>query len=84
MQIPNEVSEESLYRHFKGDTYYVHFVAKHSETEEHLVVYQKAEVSEGGVIGLVYEKPWCRPLDNFCSSVEVNGELVPRFTLVPK
>lgn len=76
------IKENCLYRHFKGNIYYVHFVGKHSETEEVLVAYQEAEVSVKGNIYLHPDKVWYRPLDNFCSSVEVDGKSMPRFTLV--
>lgn len=58
------------YRHYKGNTYQVIGVAKHSETEEDLVVY-RALYGEGGL--------WVRPLEIFCEKVEVGGKWVSRF-----
>lgn len=59
------------YRHYKGNSYTVIGVARHSETEEELVVY-RPEYGERGL--------WVRPIAMFLESVEVDGELVPRFT----
>ncbi len=61
------------YRHYKGNTYQVLGVAKHSETEENLVVY-RALYGECGL--------WVRPLEMFLGKVEVREKLVPRFKLV--
>ncbi len=61
-----------IYRHYKGPLYEVLGVARHSETEEPLVVYRALY----GDYGL-----WVRPLDLFLESVEVQGEPVPRFAL---
>lgn len=47
-------------------------VARHSETEEPLVVYRALY----GDYGL-----WTRPLEMFLETVEVQGEPVPRFAL---
>ncbi len=58
------------YRHYKGNEYVVIGVARHSETEEELVVYRP----EYGDRGL-----WVRPHNMFTESVNVNGQLVPRF-----
>ena len=58
------------YRHYKGPEYEVLFTAKHTETEEELVVYQ-ALYGERGY--------WVRPLEMFVETVEVNGEVRPRF-----
>jgi hypothetical protein len=48
-------------------------LARHSETEEKLVVYRQ----EYGARGL-----WVRPLAMFVESVEVAGRTVPRFTRI--
>ena len=58
------------YRHYKGKDYQVLGVAKHSETSEELVVYQK-----------LYDdySMWVRPLSMFIENVEVDGKKVPRF-----
>ncbi|TNC80643.1 MAG: DUF1653 domain-containing protein [Oleiphilus sp.] len=58
------------YRHYKGSNYQVVGVARHSETEEQLVVYRPLY----GERGL-----WVRPLAMFEESVLVGGERVPRF-----
>ena len=58
------------YRHYKGNEYTVIGVARHSETEEELVVYRQ----EYGDHGL-----WVRPKDMFQETVEVDGQTVPRF-----
>lgn len=61
------------YRHFKGGEYEVLHIARHSETEEPLVVY-RALYGDGGV--------WVRPLSMWNESVEYNGEKVLRFTYI--
>lgn len=58
------------YRHYKGNEYTVIGVARHSETEEELVVYRQ----EYGAYGL-----WVRPADMFVETVVVEGRPVPRF-----
>jgi hypothetical protein len=58
------------YRHYKGREYTVIGVARHSETEEELVVYRQ----EYGDHGL-----WVRPRAMFLETVEVDGRIVPRF-----
>ena len=59
------------YRHYKGNLYEVLDVARHSETEEQLVVY-RALYGERGL--------WVRPLAMFEETVVVDGIEVPRFT----
>jgi hypothetical protein len=61
------------YRHFKGNEYLVLGVARHSETEEELVVYRQ----DYGDRSL-----WCRPKQTFEENVEVQGKNVPRFRYV--
>jgi hypothetical protein len=59
-----------IYRHFKGNLYKVLHIAKHSETEESMVVYQKLYGDHD---------IWVRPLDMFLDYKEVDGKLVKRF-----
>jgi hypothetical protein len=61
------------YRHYKGKEYTVLGVARHSETEEELVIYRQ----EYGDHSL-----WVRPATKFLEAVESGGEAVPRFQLV--
>lgn len=65
----NEISP-GRYRHYKGNEYTVLGVARHSETEEELVVYRQ----EYGDHGL-----WVRPKQMFLETVKVDGRNVPRF-----
>ena len=58
------------YRHYKGKEYEVVGIARHSETEEHLVVYRKLY----GDSSL-----WVRPLGMFMEDVTVDGKQIPRF-----
>lgn len=62
--------EYGIYRHYKGKMYFVIGVAKHSETLEDLVVYQNK----------YGEDIWVRPLSMFLDKVEVDGQVVNRFT----
>lgn len=58
------------YRHYKGNEYIVLGVARHSETQEELVVYRQ-DYGERGL--------WVRPQAMFQETVEVDGKKVPRF-----
>ncbi len=59
-----------IYRHFKGNNYEVIGVARHSETDEKLVVYRPL-YGDGEL--------WVRPLAMFKETVERDGEVLPRF-----
>ena len=61
------------YRHFKGNEYEVLYIAKHSETQEEMVVY-RALYGEGGV--------WVRPASMWNEEVEREGKTYKRFTFV--
>lgn len=61
------------YRHYKGGEYDVIGVARHSETEEEMVVYRPLY----GERGL-----WVRPLGMFIETVTVDGKEVPRFEYI--
>lgn len=62
------------YRHFKGRNYEVVGVAKHSETEELMVVYRQLY----GERGL-----WVRPMAMFLETVVgTDGKEVQRFSLI--
>ncbi len=58
------------YRHFKGGEYEVLGVARHSETDEPLVVYRPL-YNDSGL--------WARPAAMFLETVVVDGRTVPRF-----
>lgn len=61
------------YRHYKGMEYQVIGVVKHSETEEVLVLYK-----------MLYGdfSSWVRPYDMFVETIDINGDIKPRFELI--
>ena len=61
------------YRHFKGKEYEVLGVARHSETEEELVLYRALY----GDFGL-----WVRPVSMWNETVERDGKTFRRFTYI--
>lgn len=67
-----EELKPGIYRHYKGNDYEVIGCARHSETEEWMVVYRTLY----GDFSL-----WVRPLEMFAGQVELeSGERVPRFS----
>jgi hypothetical protein len=61
-----------IYRHYKGGRYEVIDVARHSESEELLVVYRPLYGDR---------ELWVRPLDMFVESILVDGFEQLRFKL---
>lgn len=61
------------YQHYKGHSYIVLSIARHTETLEKLVIYQ-ALYGERGI--------WARPLSMFMENVIIEGKEQPRFALV--
>lgn len=61
------------YRHFKGMEYEVIALAKHSESQEDLVVY-RALYGEGQV--------WVRPASMWNETIERDGKTYKRFTFL--
>ena len=68
-----ECIKPGRYRHFKGKEYEVLGVARHSETEEELVVYRALY----GNFGL-----WVRPVSMWNETVERDGKTFRRFTYI--
>ncbi len=68
-----EIIKPGRYRHFKGKEYEVLGVARHSETEEELVVYRALY----GDFGL-----WVRPVSMWNEAVERDGKTFRRFTYI--
>ena len=61
------------YRHFKGNEYEVIGLARHSETQEEMVVYRALY----GDFGL-----WVRPAQMWNETVERDGKTFRRFTYI--
>jgi hypothetical protein len=75
-----ELLKPGIYKHFKGKSYEVIALARHSETQEEMVVYKALYDHEK------YGKDsiWVRPLKMFLEHVERDGYSGPRFSYVGK
>jgi len=67
--------KRGIYRHYKGNLYEVLSTARHSETEEWMVIYRKL-YDDGSI--------WVRPYDMFIENVNVNGSIEKRFAYMGK
>ena len=63
------------YRHYKGGTYEVIGVARHSETHEPMVVYRPLYNASGW---------WVRPHAMFFETLRIDGVARPRFAPEPQ
>ncbi|MBU2924364.1 DUF1653 domain-containing protein [Colwellia sp. 4_MG-2023] len=61
------------YQHFKGNYYQVLHLAKHSETEEYLVVYHPFDN---------VDDIWVRPLAMFNETIVRDGKKIQRFKYI--
>ena len=65
--------QTGIYEHYKGNQYRVIDIARHSETDELLVLYRPMYGDES---------LWVRPFAMFFEKVTIDGLLVPRFKYV--
>lgn len=70
-----EIIPNRIYEHYKGAWYHLVCEAKHTETQEPMVIYQDIQSKD------IY----ARPLVEFIATVQPDpeGKWVPRFTLLP-
>jgi len=61
------------YQHFKGSYYQLLHLAKHSESEEELVVYHPLDAPND---------IWVRPLAMFNEQIERDGKTIQRFKYI--
>lgn len=65
-----------IYKHSKtGDLVRLHFIVKHSETLEDMIVYEHLAPHE-------HSQFWVRPLSMWSETVNIEGKYVPRFVYV--
>ena len=67
-----KVNIGEIYKHYKGNTYKIIAIAKHSETTEEMIVYQSTKDSQ----------IWVRPASMWHNIIDEVG--TPRFTLIDK
>jgi len=65
--------QTGIYEHYKGNRYKVIDIARHSETDELLVLYRPLYGDEN---------LWVRPFGMFFEKVEIDGFLRPRFKFI--
>ena len=69
--------KKGRYRHFKGGEYELLYIARHSETDEPMVVYRALYDCGETPLG---ERIWVRPLHMWTELVTRDGKTFPRFS----
>lgn len=69
----NALIKLGKYQHYKGNFYQVENIARHSESEQEMVIYRPLYGEQS---------LWVRPLDMFLENVSINGVTQPRFTFI--
>jgi len=65
-----------IVKHYKGNIYVITSTnTYHTETEERLITYKPIRGEED-------QREWARPFGMFSDTVEVDGETIPRFTIL--
>jgi len=70
----NPLIRAGIYKHYKGDLYKVISIAKHTETNEDMVIYKSIDSKE----------LWVRPLEMFNEKIKIDGKTIPRFKYIDK
>ena len=71
--------KKGRYRHFKGGEYELLYIARHSETDEPMVVYKALYECGETPLG---ERIWVRPLSMWTETVTRQGQTFPRFAYI--
>ena len=71
--------KKGRYRHFKGGEYELLYIARHSETDEPMVVYRALYDCGETPLG---ERVWVRPLSMWTETVAREGKTFPRFSYI--
>ncbi|MSQ57587.1 MAG: DUF1653 domain-containing protein [Limnohabitans sp.] len=74
---PLQLTEQGVYRHYKGNLYRVVGTARHSETLEAMTVYRALYGDAGDQLQL-----WVRPQSMFSEEVVIDGVRQPRFAKI--
>jgi hypothetical protein len=77
-ELKKQVPIGGIFQHYKGLRYKVCGIARHSEDLQLYVFYESLYDSEtyGSHVH------WIRPLKMFVETIEVEGQMVPRFQLI--
>jgi hypothetical protein len=70
--IKTQIQPNQIWRHYKNKDYRIIAISRHTEDLTWYVVYEALYDNE-------ISKIWHRPLDMFLETVEIDGEIMPRF-----
>lgn len=73
----SNIKPGQIYKHYKGDTYKIITLAKNTETEELLVIYER----QSDIVHTGW-KVWARPISMFLENIEVEGYSGQRFEYI--
>lgn len=72
-----EIKPGQIWKHYKGDTYKIITLSKHTETEESLIVYERlTDIAHTGW------RVWARPENMFFDHIEKEDYSGPRFEYI--